>query len=322
MVLPVVVCAIVLGTLAGTQDWAPSCTGSFQCSSLQVDSNCAEIYVPRQWGSVRPFARRGPNDWVGCKYGHVETDGVCAKACDGTVRSAPCRCQTEDEAEADAREGALSSLWISFGLLVLGSTVSFFLYWGTLCCWARCRSSAECVGEAAAAREDPSEEQQQPQTGDGVSIEEDCGVVEGTPETPPTKPTLRMHARRLIAQSARFCVEHEALCTILSLVVMLAVLVVPVYDQEIRRPEDHGEFHEFFGRFISVVAIVAVACTILGSLITFSRQRSAWLHMHCATLVMLPAIGLVGMIWSLARVSSPAGIYHACEISHCIFNLC
>lgn len=89
--------------------------GRFECSSVTSDR-------PDLW------SQSFNNGSVACKYGHTEVDGLCEHPADG-VRSAPCRCQTKEEAKYLITQGAQMSLWISMSAFLIGGC----------CSWCTCK---------------------------------------------------------------------------------------------------------------------------------------------------------------------------------------
>mmetsp|Transcript_135561 Transcript_135561/g.338227 ORF Transcript_135561/g.338227 Transcript_135561/m.338227 type:complete len:206 (+) Transcript_135561:84-701(+) len=92
---------------------ASACNGAFACSSMTSEDQ--DLILE---------SNSSNNASVTCKYGHTEIGGDCRRGCYGT-RRAPCRCQTEEEAEDGIVEDARTSLLASLLTIVLGCCCTF-----------------------------------------------------------------------------------------------------------------------------------------------------------------------------------------------------
>jgi len=111
--IPAAIVALVVSSLADVVASATNqCNGDFECSDFDYSQE-SPLW---SWTSKS------------CRYGHTEVNGNCESPCQGT-RTAPCRCMTEEEAEAAVTDSAQTAMtWSAIACVASAAFVGFSLY--------------------------------------------------------------------------------------------------------------------------------------------------------------------------------------------------
>mmetsp|Transcript_98103 Transcript_98103/g.245885 ORF Transcript_98103/g.245885 Transcript_98103/m.245885 type:complete len:332 (+) Transcript_98103:64-1059(+) len=308
--------------------WNPTCTGDFACSSVTSDD--LELIDSFLGG-----------DEVTCRFGHIEIDGACEWACEGT-RTAPCRCQSQAEAEESLTDGAQLSLYVSISITVPGLCSSLCM----LCivsrlqvAMSRRRTLQHADGHEApslAAETSVDVEDGRPTDSGPADPEAEAAEPQGdnraAPLPPPApSPPLALTRssgpsafERVLERSERVAFAHPQKAKLLRWFFPLLGLGFAAWGAyELLSPLE-GQFYDHLGTFLGIVGIAAAAVSLI-ILVFVAADSNPFLciaRMIAVAYFLLPLLGLAGIVWSLVRMQDPHGKYHACEMQHCIFGLC
>lgn len=304
VLLSLALLAVSLGPRA-VEGRLASCNGAFQCSSMT--------------SSDPDLILEGTNASVACKYGHTEIGGNCRRGCDG-IRSAPCTCQTQKEAEAGIQQDARTSLIASVLMILLG-------------CCCICGSSRKLFkmkvpdetgpqdrsGAAATEQQDlETTAEMPPFQMPAAAAEGDSGTAGATAEA--SGPQRRSLVDMASGSAGRIAQDHPYKFRLARFIVNIGILALMIWGAY-QLAVFEGHLYDTYGSFIGAVAVFMFALSLVSIIVLHLANRRCCSKddpLACVSeaagmvIMLVPFIGIVGLVWSVHRLLYPGGFYHAC----------